>query len=124
MIFISNKKLSGRFWQYKNDLFGNFEFIEVNTIHINKILYCGRPSILGNPFSHLSDSLAKFKCEKSDVIPNYEKWLNELNENSKEIKLLHKLKEYSLTKNLCLECWCKPKHCHLECIVRKIKSLK
>ena len=123
MIYISNKKLPNRVWHRIPDLFDNFEFKEVTNVHMNKFLYCGRPSILGNPFSHLNDSIARFKCKQEEVIPNYEKWLNELNENSKEIKLLQKLKEYGLTKNLCLECWCKPKPCHLECIVRKIEKI-
>lgn len=124
MIYISNKKLSGRFWQQIPDLFGNFEFIEINNIKTDKILYCGRPSILGNPFSHLSDSIAKFICKKEEVLINYNKWLNNLSENSSEIKLLRELKEYSKNKNLCLECWCKPKPCHVEIIINKIKSWK
>lgn len=122
MIYISNKKLPNRFWQQVPDLFSNFEFKEVYNIKIDRTIYCGRPSILGNPFSHLSDSIASFICKKEEVIIKYNEWLNSLSENSQEIKLLQQLKEYSKNKNLCLECWCKPKPCHLECIVEKIES--
>lgn len=124
MIFISNKKLPNRFWQRVPELFGNFEFKEVYNVKIDRTLYCGRPSILGNPFSHLSNSIASFICKPDEVISKHRNWLNTLNGDSKEIKLLQELKEYSKNKNLCLECWCKPKPCHLECIVEKIENWK
>jgi hypothetical protein len=123
MIFISNKKLPNRFWQLQRNLLNEIECIEAFNVKIDKTIYCGRPSILGNLFSHLNDSIAKFICEKEKVIPNYNEWLNQLNDNSQEIKLLQELKEYSRSKNLCLECWCKPKKCHMECIVEKIEKL-
>ena len=41
-------------------------------------VYIGRPSKWGNPFSHKSDTMAKFKVDsREEAIKNYEVWITE-----------------------------------------------
>lgn len=123
MIFISNKKLPGLYWSKQADLFGNSEIRKVNSIKIDKTIYCGRPSLLGNPFSHLNTSIAKFICKQEEVLIKYEEWLNSLTKNSSEIKFLQELQRFNHSQNICLECWCKPRKCHCDIILYKIEML-
>jgi hypothetical protein len=67
-------------------------------------IYIGRPSIWGNPFSHLVGTLAKFQAEsRDDAVAKYKEWIQT------QPELLAKLPEL---KGKTLGCWCKPKSCH------------
>lgn len=77
--------------------------------------YIGRPSPLGNPFSHLSGTLAAFQVvSRFEAIAKYREWLREKlktdNEVSREFKNL--LKFYRDFGELTLVCWCVPQPCH------------
>jgi len=69
-------------------------------------VYIGRPSKWGNPFLIGKDGSRK------EVIEKYEKYILE-NENL--INDLHELE------GKVLGCWCKPKACHGDVLVRLIK---
>lgn len=122
MIYLSNRKTPNIFYTLNKDIFGIYKLIKSYPELLPKIYYCGRPSVLGNQFSCLDDSIAKFKCQKHEVLPNYEKYLWNLNKNSAEISLLRRIKEESLNNNICLECWCVSKPCHCEIIYKYIEE--
>ena len=56
-------------------------------------VYIGRPSALGNPFSHLKGTLAEYSVNSRDeAVDKYEIWLrNELKTNQIVIKEMKKL---------------------------------
>jgi hypothetical protein len=67
-------------------------------------VYIGRPSIWGNPFSHLLGTLAKFQAtSRDDAVAKYREWI------LTQPELLAKIPEL---KGKTLGCWCKPKSCH------------
>jgi len=67
-------------------------------------IYIGRPSIWGNPFSHLPNTLAEFRVkDRDEAISKYREYLL----SNKE--LMNKLWQL---KNKILGCWCKPLSCH------------
>jgi len=89
--------------------------------------YCGRPSVLGNPYSHIpKGTLAKF------VVKNREKSIEKHKENfHKEIKsnedlkkqinrILNHLKENG---EVNLVCWCAPLSCHCDTIKEYLLDL-
>ena len=78
-------------------------------------VYIGRPSIWGNPFSHLSSSNARFNVNtREDVIIKYKEWI------LKRPNLLNRLHEL---KGKILECWCKPMSCHGDVLVQLIEKI-
>lgn len=84
--------------------------------------YIGRPSLLGNPFSHLSKSAASHKVESvEEAIFRYEKWLKDELIKDGPVKRQFDLlvKKYKSTGELILICWCKPSPCHGD-VIRKL----
>ena len=79
--------------------------------------YIGRPSAVGNPYSHTPYSkLAKFIVSSRDeAIESYEKYmLDKIESDDEEFmgaidEMLEIYKDFGKL-NLC--CWCKPKRCH------------
>jgi hypothetical protein len=78
--------------------------------------YIGRPSIFGNPFSHLEDSEAKIIVDNRDIsIELYKKFFYTRINNNDMILILEINKMidiYNEYGKLNLVCWCKPKPCH------------
>ena len=73
-------------------------------------VYIGRPSKWGNPYSHMKESLAVFKVSnRREAIYKYEIWLKE---QPKLMADLHELK------GKVLGCWCAPKSCHGDVLLR------
>lgn len=67
-------------------------------------VYIGRPSKWGNPFSHKSGTLARYKVSSiGEAIKQYEIWVQA---QPSLMVALHELK------NKTLGCWCKPGPCH------------
>lgn len=80
----------------------------VNKYHTKEpYIWCGRPSIYGNPFILGPDGNRDEVCDK------YEIYFNERIENDPDFK-----KEVSKLKNKVIACCCKPKRCHLDTIAR------
>lgn len=68
-------------------------------------VYVGRPSIWGNPFSHLHGTLAEFKVDlREESIDRFEKWI------LSNPELIEKAKKE--LKGKILGCWCAPLPCH------------
>lgn len=74
-------------------------------------VYIGRPSQWGNPFSHLASSAASFRVATvEEAIACYEEWLK------LQPDLLAEARR-SLRGKV-LGCWCHPKACHGDVLVR------
>lgn len=68
-------------------------------------VYIGRPSIWGNPFSHLPNTLAKYKVSsREEAVSKYEQWF------LAQPELVQKAKKE--LKGKVLGCFCKPLSCH------------
>jgi hypothetical protein len=69
-------------------------------------VYIGRPSKWGNPFSHKSDTLAKFKVDtREEAVLAFREYI--LNGEGK-----HLLNDLHELKGKILGCWCSPLSCH------------
>ena len=80
-------------------------------------VYIGRPSILGNPYTHLMNiSLGLVRVDTRDqAVEYYEEWLRKcVNLQIKEI--LGALREIKEDSNLV--CWCAPQRCHGDVIMK------
>ena len=90
--------------------------------------YIGRPSSVGNPYSHNPESkLAKFIVPTRDeAIESYGKYLHDrIDSGDLEFigainKMLEIYKDYEKL-NLC--CWCKPKSCHGDYIKKYLEGV-
>jgi hypothetical protein len=75
-------------------------------------VYIGRPSIWGNPYTHINDkkTAAQFiVSSREEAIEKYEDYLR----NNKELlELLPTLKDKILG------CWCSPKPCHGDILIK------
>lgn len=79
-------------------------------------VYIGRPSRWGNPYSHKSSTLAKFKCNsREEAVEKYEEYLR----NDKDLMRLIKYLDGKI-----LGCWCKPLPCHGDIIIKVLNELK
>jgi len=81
-------------------------------------IYIGRPSKWGNPFTHIADkkTLAKYIVNNRDEAINaYEEWITE-GDGRHLLADLHELKDKTLG------CWCKPKRCHGDILVKLIEK--
>lgn len=91
--------------------------MKTKVVHCKKEKYdilISRPSIWGNPYSHKSGTLAKFKTNtRAESIEKYREYI--LN-NPELLSLLHTLE------GKILGCWCKPKPCHGDVLVELIKE--
>ena len=79
---------------------------KVKVVHCKKEkydVYIGRPSKWGNPFSIGKDGTRK------EVIEKYEKWI---------LKQPHLLEDLHELKGKTLGCWCKPKACHGDVLLK------
>lgn len=88
--------------------------MKTKVVHIKEPhdVYIGRPSKWGNPYSHLEGTLAEFKVNsRQEAIEKYEDYI--LN-NKELLDSLHELKGQTLG------CWCKPKKCHGDILVKLI----
>lgn len=77
-------------------------------------VYIGRPSKWGNPFSHQNDTIAKFKvATREEAIEKYEQWIKT------QPHLMAALPELE---GKTLGCWCSPKACHGDVLVRLVNE--
>lgn len=90
-------------------------------------VYIGRPSPLGNPFSHLSNTQAAYRVPSREAaIACYESWLDQVlvdpqHPATQELKRLATY--YQRHGTLTLICWCKPAACHGDVLARRIRLL-
>lgn len=73
-------------------------------------VYIGRPSKWGNPFSHLPGTKAMYQVDtREDAIQMYEEWIKT------QPELMNAIWEL---KGKVLGCWCSPKPCHGDVLMR------
>lgn len=88
----------------------------VNKRSGEKGVYVGRPSALGNPFSHLPGTLAEHRVkDRDEAVFMFGHWiLARIRE--KDQRVMTALRE--LSEDSVLVCWCAPEPCHAEVIAR------
>ncbi len=88
----------------------------VGHIKLNKCtVYIGRPSIWGNPFSHMEGTLAKYKVSsREEAIKKYEEWIRTQPDLLRQIPDL---------KGQILGCWCHPLPCHGDVLVKLFNEM-
>jgi hypothetical protein len=90
--------------------------------------YIGRPSILGNPYTHLKTSNIAdvFVSTRDEAISSYKDYFyKKIESNDEEFinalkEILSIYKEYGIIN---LTCWCKPKSCHGDYIKEFIEEV-
>lgn len=100
----------------------------LNKHHFNGVdyppnsVYVGRgyQSILGNPFSHLDNTLAKYKvATREEAVAAYEKYMREILEYEKSLPENQRIYTNAILalqgKNLI--CYCAPKSCHGDILI-------
>ena len=76
--------------------------------YIGDYVYIGRPSIWGNPYNIGADG------DREMVVKKYEEYLR------KNDELMAKLPQL---KGKTLGCWCKPKQCHGDVLIKLLEEL-
>lgn len=82
-------------------------------------IYCGRPSLFGNPFPITKEQTRDKVCDQYEDYFEKEKQ----NPESKLIKTLQDVYKKYKDQNIALECFCSPKRCHTETIKRYLELL-
>jgi len=91
--------------------------------------YIGRPSALGNPWSHKDDTIAKYKVEsRAESISRYRDFLFKVvREKSDEypdiIAELNRLANIAIKGDLNLVCWCCPDDCHGD-VIKEVLEMR
>ena len=90
-------------------------------------VYIGRPTILGNPFSHIAKgTLAKYVvASREQSVESYRAYAKEQYKTNPEFKAkINELaKQYAETSKLELVCWCAPLPCHGDVLARVIEFI-
>lgn len=77
-------------------------------------VYVGRPSVLGNQWTHRPEVAAKYKwmtlvATREDAVAYYKQWLwTQIKIQNKEVMAALR----ALNKDTVLVCWCSPLACH------------
>ena len=72
-------------------------------------VYIGRPSKWGNPFSHLANTLAKFRVRnRQEAIDKYREWIVQQPELMADLESL---------RGKTLGCFCSPRACHGDILI-------
>lgn len=91
--------------------------IVVNKYKEPNHIYCGRGSVLGNPFPMNNES------ERNEVCDKYEEYFNQkvnVEKNEEMLKQLRLIYLESKKGDVNLGCFCAPKRCHCDTIKRFI----
>lgn len=78
-------------------------------------VYIGRPSLLGNPFTHKEGTTAQVVVpSREEAVEQYRVWLREQWAKGGKVKdeLIRLAGVYKRTGELTLVCWCAPEACH------------
>jgi len=81
-------------------------------------VYCGRGSVLGNPFSHKEGTKAKFVMESRDeAVEAYRGYFKEQMEtNSAFLNEMRRIYRIARKQEVNLICYCAPLRCHCDVI--------
>ena len=87
--------------------------------------YVGRPTPMGNPYSHVVGTLAEFKVgSRDEAVERYGEWLEGRldGDNPTTRMFVSLLDEYERTGEMTLVCSCSPLRCHADTIKRFIEE--
>lgn len=85
----------------------------------------GRPSPLGNPYSHVPSGYADIRVKTRDeAVDKYRLWIEKQLQSDNEAsrafwELVGVYRDFG---GLTLSCWCAPKRCHAEVLAEMIKE--
>ena len=101
------------------------EIVNKKTYNEDDAVYVGRGSPLGNPYSHLPNTLATFWVEsREEAIEKYRVWLKcQITQiGCPQMLFAELVKFYRDFGKLKLACWCAPLNCHAEVIAEMVKE--
>lgn len=86
--------------------------------------FIGRPSPLGNPYSHMAGTTAIFTVSsREEAVQKYEEYLTSaVNDNVRVKTEIDRLVQKAVSGDLNLVCYCKPKACHGDVIKKVIEE--
>ena len=84
-------------------------------------VYIGRPGPWGNPFGHKEDTLAELRVSsREEAITRFERYIRGLLVEDREYMIERYFKPLA---GKVLGCWCHPKPCHGEVLIKICKEL-
>ena len=91
------------------------------------VFYCGRGSVLGNPYTHIKDRKTKAMFvvpTREDAIEQYAHYFDAMyGHNVDFTNAVDKIYEaYKTGQDVYLGCYCYPQRCHCEIIADKLRS--
>ena len=91
------------------------------------VFYCGRGSILGNPYTHIKDRQTKAKFvvrTRDEAIERYEHYFDTMyGSNMDFTRAIDRIYEaYKAGHEVYLGCYCYPQRCHCEIITDKLRN--
>jgi hypothetical protein len=89
--------------------------------------YCGRGSILGNPFTHIKDKETKAKyvvADREEAISRYASYFDVMYGSNKDFTdaVDEIYGKYKSGNDVYLGCYCYPQSCHCDVIANKLRS--
>lgn len=89
--------------------------------------YCGRGSVLGNPYTHIKDKETKARYivkDRDEAIDRYSAYFDVMYGGNKEFtRAVDEIYEkYRDGGDVWLGCYCKPQRCHCDVIVDKLRK--
>jgi hypothetical protein len=89
--------------------------------------YCGRGSVLRNPYTHIKDKETKARYvvkDRDEAIDRYSGYFDVMYGGNKEFtKAVDEIYSlYKAGKDVYLGCYCKPQRCHCDVIVDKLRK--
>jgi len=89
-------------------------------------VYIGRPSMLGNPYTHLNNSIAPYKVNthKDSIVKFREYFEKEIKRDGSGVKAAFEMlvKRAKRGEDITFICWCKPNDCHGDIIKELIEK--
>ncbi len=88
-------------------------------LHEDEVLIrVDRQTVVGNPFFMKDESMRDTVCDK------YEEYFKTAINSKAFAAYIDNIIEQSKTKDIALGCWCYPKRCHAETILRYVQRFK
>ena len=89
--------------------------------------YCGRGSVLGNPYTHIKDKETKAKyvvATRDEAIDKYARYFDIMyGSNVKFTEAVDEIyKHYKNGEDVYLGCYCHPQRCHCDIIVDRLRK--
>lgn len=93
------------------------EVINIKKYIANDYIYIGRPSKFGNPYSSKDSDLATIVDTREISLEKFEEYIDDNSE------IIDDLISEMIVKNVYkLGCWCKPRKCHGDILMKKIND--